>query len=210
MESFNRIPAHIGIIPDGNRRWAVANGYQKEEGYTNGVMPGFEIYEMMLEYGIKEATFYGFTKDNNKREVKQREAFTKACVDAVELLSGKDANLLVIGNTESPAFPKELKSYANKRVEFGRGLININFLVNYDWNWDLKSLEDNKCLKSSEIPRVDLIIRWGGRRRLSGFLPVQSVYSDFYIIDDYWPSFKKSHFLEALRWYQDCDVTLGG
>ncbi len=210
MESFNRIPAHIGVIPDGNRRWAVENGYQKQDGYMRGIMPGFELYEMMLEYGIKEATFYGFTKDNNKRDIKQREAFTKACVDAVELLSGKDANLLVIGNTESSAFPTELKKYANNRVEFGRGLINLNFLVNYDWNWDLKNLEENKCLRSSDISRVDLIIRWGGRRRLSGFLPVQSVYSDFYVIDDYWPSFKKSHFLDALRWYQDCDVTLGG
>lgn len=210
METFKRIPSHIGIIPDGNRRWAVENGYKKEDGYAFGVMPGFELYELMLEYGVKEATFYGFTKDNNKREVIQREAFTKACIDSVELLSGKDANLLVIGNTDSPAFPIELKKYANKRVGFGRGLININFLVNYDWNWDLKNLEENKCLKSADISRVDLIIRWGGRRRLSGFLPVQSVYSDFYVIDEYWPSFKKSHFLDALRWYQNCDITLGG
>jgi len=210
MEKFKRIPAHIGIIPDGNRRWAVENGYQKKDGYQYGIMPGFDLYEMMLQYGIKEATFYGFTKDNNKREKGQREAFTKACVSAVETLSGKDANLLVIGNANSPAFPEELKKYANKRVPFGRGLINLNFLVNYDWEWDLKSLMDNKQLASSEISRVDLIIRWGGRRRLSGFLPAQSVYSDFYIIDDYWPDFNQSQFFDALRWYQDCDVTLGG
>lgn len=210
MESFSRIPTHIGIIPDGNRRWAVENGYLKKDGYFYGIQPGFELYELMLEYGVKEATFYGFTKDNNKREKEQREAFTKCCIDAVELLSGKDANLLVIGNTDSAAFPLELKKYANKRVPFGRGLININFLVNYDWEWDLKSLKDNKCLKSFDISRVDLIIRWGGRRRLSGFLPAQSVYADFYIVDDYWPSFKKSHFLDAMRWYQNCDVTLGG
>ncbi|MGI5979620.1 MAG: undecaprenyl diphosphate synthase family protein, partial [Oscillospiraceae bacterium] len=182
MESFSRIPAHIGVIPDGNRRWAVENGYQKQDGYIHGITPGFELYEMMLEYGIKEATFYGFTKDNNKREKKQREAFTSACVGAVELLSGKDANLLVIGNTDSPAFPVELKKYANKRVEFGRGLINLNFLVNYDWEWDLKNLTENRCLRSADISRIDLIIRWGGRRRLSGFLPAQSVYSDFYVI----------------------------
>jgi len=210
MNTLKRVPTHIGIIPDGNRRWAVEKGFQKKDGYFHGVNPGFELYQMMLEYGIKEATFYGFTKDNNKREKGQREAFTKACVDAVELLSGKDANLLVIGNTQSTAFPKELIKYANKRVEFGKGLININFLVNYDWEWDLKNLMDNKQLASYDIPRVDLIIRWGGRRRLSGFLPVQSVYADFFIIDDYWPGFKKSHFMDALRWYQNCDVTLGG
>lgn len=210
MNTFKRIPAHIGIIPDGNRRWAVEKGLEKKDGYLHGVNPGFELYEMMLEYGVKEATFYGFTKDNNKREKGQREAFTKACVDAVELLSGKDANLLVIGNTESVAFPKELMKYANKRVEFGRGLINLNFLVNYDWEWDVKNLSINKRLESVDIPKVDMIIRWGGRRRLSGFLPIQSVYADFYVIDDYWPAFKKSHFLDALRWYQNCDVTLGG
>jgi len=210
MEMFKRIPAHIGIIPDGNRRWATENGLQKKDGYMHGIEPGFELYEMMIEYGIKEATFYGFTKDNNKREKSQRDAFTKACVDAVELLSGKDANLLVIGNTESTSFPEELLKYANKKVYFGRGLINLNFLVNYDFEWDLQNLMVNKQLESYAIPRVDLIIRWGGRRRLSGFLPVQSVYADFYIVDDYWPSFNKSQFMDVLRWYQDCDVTLGG
>lgn len=210
MEKFKRIPSHIGIIPDGNRRWAVQKGYQKKDGYQYGINPGFDLYETMLECGVKEATFYGFTKDNNKREKEQRDAFTKACVDAVELLSGRDANLLVIGNTDSPAFPAELLRYANHRVSFGRGLINLNFLVNYDWEWDLRSLAEKKRLASSDISRVDLIIRWGGRRRLSGFLPAQSVYSDFYIIDDYWPDFNKTQFLEAIRWYQDCDTTLGG
>jgi len=210
MESFSRIPTHIGIIPDGNRRWAQQRGYAKRDGYGYGVAPGFELYQTMMEYGVKEATFYGFTKDNNKRAQDQREAFTKACVDAVELLSGKDANLLVVGNTDSPAFPQALKPYANHRVHFGRGLIDLNFLVNYDWEWDLKNLEEHKQLASHDISRVDLIIRWGGRRRLSGFLPIQSVYADFYTIDDYWPDYKTSQFLKALSWYQDCDVTLGG
>ncbi len=210
METFARIPSHIGIIPDGNRRWAVQNGFDKKDGYAHGISPGFALYEMMIEYGVKEATFYGFTKDNNKRALDQREAFTKACVEAVGQLSGRDANLLVIGNTDSPAFPKELYPYANDRVHFGKGLINLNFLVNYDWEWDLQHLCLFNRLASGDIPRVDLIIRWGGKRRLSGFLPVQSVYADFYIIEDYWPDFRKEHFLQALAWYQDCDVTLGG
>lgn len=210
MEAFRRIPSHVGIIPDGNRRWAQSKGYPKKDGYKHGITPGFELYEMLLQYGIKEATFYGFTKDNNKRAMDQREAFTNACVDAVEMLSDRDANLLVIGNTDVPAFPEALKRYANHRVHFGRGLINLNFLVNYDWEWDLKNLMKNRCLASHEISRIDFIIRWGGHCRLSGFLPAQSVYADLYIVDDYWPDFKTAHFLDALHWYQDCDVTLGG
>jgi undecaprenyl diphosphate synthase len=210
MEPFKRIPEHIGIIPDGNRRWAVHNGLNKPDGYAHGILPGFALYELMVANKIREATFYGFTKDNNKRDMEQREAFTLACVKAVEALSHRDANLLVIGNTDSSAFPPELLPYANRRVCFGRGLINLNFLVNYDWEWDIRHLQSDGAIASKDIPRVDLIVRWGGCRRLSGFLPVQSAYADIYVIDDLWPDFKPSHFQDALLWYQSCDVTLGG
>ena len=57
---------------------------------------------------------------------------------------------------------------------------------------------------------MDLIIRWGGRRRLSGFLPVQSIYADFFVIEDYWPDYQPEHLEQALAWYQKQDVTLGG
>lgn len=217
---LNRIPSHIGIIPDGNRRWAEQNSFNKHEGYSYGISPGFKLYESMIKYGIKEVTFYGFTQDNTKRAKVQTEAFVDACVSAVNSLAGKDANLLVIGDTKSKVFPKELLKYANKRVKFGKGLININFLVNYDWKWDLnqmlvnnkkkKKININDSIASVDISRIDLIIRWGGRRRLSGFLPIQSVYSDFYVIDDYWPDYKEDHLLEALEWYQSTDITLGG
>lgn len=207
---YKRIPQHIGIIPDGNRRWALDHGLAKKDGYAQGIAPGFNLYEMMLEYGIKEATFYGFTRDNNKRAKDQRNAFTTACVEAVERLADQDANLLVIGNTKSSAFPSALLPYVNQRVTFGCGLINLNFLVNYDWEWDLKTALSKGLIASADISRIDMIIRWGGRRRLSGFLPVQSVYADIYVLDDYWPDFKPQHFLQALDWYQNCDVTLGG
>jgi len=208
---FKRIPAHIGVIPDGNRRWALREGMEKKDGYQKGLPPGFRLFELFAQHGVKEATFYGFTRDNNKRAVEQRAAFTKACVDAVELLKDHNANLLVIGNDKSSVFPAELKPYANKRVVLKEGGMNVNFLVNYDWEWDLgTALTNGGKIASNQIPRVDLLIRWGGRRRLSGFLPVQSVYADFYIIDDYWPDFKDKHFFDALEWYQNCDVTLGG
>jgi undecaprenyl diphosphate synthase len=215
---FKRVPQHIGIIPDGNRRWAQSNGMSKQDGYQHGLRPGFDLYDMCLDLGIKELTFYGFTVDNTKRPSVQTKAFQKACVDAVRGLENKDANLLVIGNTASPLFPQELLPYS-KRVTFGRGLININFLVNYGWNWDIDHAMKEGCgdihhvvdgIASSDISRIDLIIRWGGRRRLSGFLPIQSIYSDFYILDEMWPDFQPDQFYRALDWYQDQDITLGG
>jgi undecaprenyl diphosphate synthase len=212
-----RVPKHIGIIPDGNRRWAEANKMAKEKGYEEGVDPGLALFKLCKEAGIKELTFYGFTTDNTKRPTKQRKAFTSACVNAVTILSKEDAELLVIGDSESPMFPKELYNYITRQI-FGKGGIKVNFLVNYGWEWDLNYLKladpSQKNIKSHirsfDVSRVDLIIRWGGRRRLSGFLPVQSIYSDIYVLDDYWPNFESDHFYKALSWYDGQDVTLGG
>ena len=212
-----RMPNHIGIIPDGNRRWAQNKGLGKEDGYEEGIDPGLSLFKLCQLAGIREITYYGFTTDNTKRPTEQRQAFTDACIQAVDMLANEDASLLVVGNTKSPMFPKELLPYT-KRQCFGSGGIKVNFLVNYSWKWDLdelkrsksKSNNINKQIETSDISRVDLIIRWGGRRRLSGFLPVQSIYADFYVVDEYWPDFKADHFYKALNWYDEQDVTLGG
>ena len=218
MERFRRLPRHIGIIPDGNRRWAERNGKNKEDGYEYGIEPGFTLYKECIDMGIQEITFYGFTQDNTKRPSVQTKAFQKACVDAVINLSKYDVNLLIVGNTQSPLFPQELLPFT-KRMRFGQGIINVNFLVNYGWDWDLSQSHSNnkydkknfsKKIASCDISRMDLIIRWGGRRRLSGFLPIQSIYADFYVIEDMWPDFRLEHLHEALDWYQLQDVTLGG
>lgn len=212
-----RMPSHIGIIPDGNRRWAEKKGMDKKDGYGAGIDPGLSLFKLCQEAGIEEITYYGFTADNTKRPTNQRTAFTDACIRAVHLLANEDASLLVVGNTKSPMFPKELLPYT-KRQDFGDGGIKVNFLVNYSWKWDLNELKQSKSrsnninnqIETDDISRVDLIIRWGGRRRLSGFLPVQSVYADFYVVDDYWPDFKSNHFDNALTWYDKQDITLGG
>ena len=220
--TFKRIPKHIGIIPDGNRRWAQAQGLSKQEGYRYGIEPGVAVYKTCRDLGVQELTFYGFTMDNTKRPAEQKKAFQQACVDAVMAISAYDAELLVVGNTESSAFPPELLPLANAPVTFGRGGIRVNFLVNYSWLWDLNSSRQDgrpegagyeqlvKGIASRNISRIDLIIRWGGRRRLSGFLPVQSIYADFYVLDDYWPEYRPKHLQQALSWYQKQDVTLGG
>jgi undecaprenyl diphosphate synthase len=90
----------------------------------------------------------------------------------------------------------------------GDGL-RVNLLINYDWEWDLQGLKEGR-LRSAEVTRLDLVMRWGGGRRLSGFLPVQSVYADFYVQDEYWPDFEERHFNEALAWFSKQDQTLGG
>lgn len=202
-------PKHIGIIPDGNRRWALDNGLDKQDGYSYGLEPGISLVRAAKRLGIEEITFYGFTVDNCKRPKKQVVAFQKACVEAVELLASEGVQLLIVGNTASSCFPAQLLPYT-KRCDVCGGGIKLNFLVNYGWNWDLSHIKDCGLPWSYDISRIDMIIRWGGMRRLSGFLPIQSVYSDFYVVDKYWPDYDDNDLDEALEWYKMQDVTLGG
>jgi undecaprenyl diphosphate synthase len=113
--------------------------------------------------------------------------------------------LLVVGDDQSAQFPPALKPYTTRQ---GSGM-KVNLLVNYGWEWDLNGLRDG-ALRSSEVSRMDLIVRWGGGRRLSGFLPAQSVYADIFVVDAYWPDFELAQFEQALAWFETQDQTLGG
>lgn len=212
-----RIPRHIGIIPDGNRRWAQKSGLQKKDGYAHGLTPGVELLRLARDAGVQEITYYGFTTDNCGRPAEQVKAFAQACVQAVELIAAEPVSLLVVGKAEAAAFPEALRPYTT-RTDLNGGGVRVNFLVNYGWEWDLADLQtpgtsrNTICagLRSHDVSRVDLIIRWGGMRRLSGFLPVQAVYADFFVADNLWPDFQPEDFQKALQWYQKQDVTLGG
>lgn len=213
-----RVPKHIAIIPDGNRRWANQSGLQKHEGYEHGLHPGVHALRLAQEYGVHELTYYGFTTDNCKRPAIQVKAFIAACIEAIHMIQKENASLLVVGNTHSPMFPAELLPYTEKRVVFGSGKTKVNFLVNYGWEWDLRHMGQTttnrhtimNALGSSSISRIDLVIRWGGRRRLSGLLPVQAVYADFFVLDEMWPEFTKEQFDRAMNWYAQQEITLGG
>jgi undecaprenyl diphosphate synthase len=201
----NDLPRHIGFIPDGNRRWAAAHHLPKEAGYERGIEPGFVLFERCRSLGIEEVSVYGFTQDNTRRPAAQAERFRAACVEFALEIASRGAALLVVGDERSPQFPAELQRF---RLRQGRG-IKVNFLVNYGWEWDLEGLRHG-ALRSADVSRLDLVVRWGGGRRLSGFLPAQSVYADIYVVESLWPDFELAHLDSALEWFKKQDRTLGG
>ena len=162
-----RIPEHIGIIPDGNRRWARQAGLAKEAGYAYGLAPGLELLRLARDAGVREITYYGFTTDNCGRPSEQVRAFSAACVQAVEQIASEPVSLLVVGDRDSPVFPRALLPYGERRDLNGGGL-RVNFLVNYGWEWDLAGLRvpggsrRKICgqLRSRDVSRVDMVIRW--------------------------------------------------
>jgi undecaprenyl diphosphate synthase len=178
---------------------------EKKFGYERGIEPGLYLVEQCATYGVEEISIYGFTKDNVRRPKNQRLAFTNACIEFAKQVLDKGAALIVIGDSTSRMFPSELLPYTQRQ---GSGM-KVNLLVNYGWDWDLDGLKHGK-LRSSAASRIDMVVRWGGCRRLSGFLPVQSVYADFFVVEEYWPDFRPEHFDAALNWYAEQDRTLGG
>lgn len=199
------IPKHIGFIPDGNRRWAAARGLPKEDGYAKGIAPGLELFALCKANGIEEVSVYCFTQDNTRRPAGQTAKYRAAAVEFAVEVSRRGAALLVVGDDRSAVFPNELKPF---RERAGSGM-KVNLLVNYGWEWDLTGLK-NGGLRSADVSRVELIVRWGGGCRLSGFLPVQSVYADIFVVDEYWPDFVPAHLERALSWFAEQDRTLGG
>lgn len=233
--AIRRLPRHIGFIPDGNRRWADARGLARRDGYAAGVEPGLRLLASCRELGIAEVSAYGFTKENVRRATDQVDAFRQACVDFGLAAMAAGAALLAVGDSASPLFPDELRPFAQQR---SAGDVRFNLLVNYGWQWDVRmamtarrarapeatdgrhaeqgsrrraaTRRPGRALGSAAVPRIDLVVRWGGRRRLSGFLPLQCAYADLYIADTLWPDMQVSEFHEALAWYAEQDVTLGG
>ena len=124
--------------------------------YAFGLEPGLKVVWLAKKYGVRELTYYGFTVDNCKRPKEQVKAFSKACVQAVKSIENEDVYIRVIGNTKSSCFPEELLAYTETNEQKDDKL-KVNLLVNYGWEWDLK----NNWI-SKDIPRVDMIIRWGG------------------------------------------------
>jgi len=209
-----KLPNHIGIIPDGSRRWADAHGLSQLDGWGKSIGPGLMFFKHIREVGIKEVTYFPYSLDNAQRRPPiQSQAILEACLRVVDLLSREDVELLVIGKSDAPAFPQELLPYTTGRKTCGKGGLKVNFLINYRWDWDLGGLlnaDPQKpgsldSLRSREVSMLDLILRWGGCSRLSGFLPVQSVYAAIYVLDDLWPDCKPDHLDRALQWYAQQD-----
>lgn len=216
--TFTRLPKHVGLIPDGNRRWARERGLHPALGYAAGMEKGLVMLDELVDSGIEEVSVYGFTTDNTKRPKDQRIGFSDAVKTFIDEAMAREIALKVIGDHTSDVFPEELTPFALNRQ--GSGHLKVNMLVNYGWNWDLQHAVSEgrehprkpitELLASADVSRIDMVVRWGGMRRLSGFLPVQSVYADFYVVDEFWPDYEIRQFHAALDWYQRQDVTLGG
>ncbi len=221
MENKNKkIPYHLGIIIDGNRRWAKKKGLPSFKGHQQGFDNVDKIGEQARKRGVKILTFYAFSAENWNRSKKEVSLLMKLLAKAftkkyIKNLVQKGIKLKVIGQKER--LPKSLQQkieIAEELTKKGKKGI-LNLAISYGGRSEIvqavrkiikkkipfsKINEEviNKNLWTAGLPNPDFIIRTGGEKRFSNFLIWQAAYSELYFIDKYWPDFKEKDLEEAL------------
>ena len=227
-----RIPKHIGIIMDGNRRWAVRRGLTAMEGHEAGVKALIEIVEHCLELGVETLTIYALSTENwRKRARKEVEGLFNLLLRAVEEkkeeYKEKGVKVAVIGDFQ--AFPRKVVRAIREMLAVVKTheRLKVNVALNYGGRdeilravkkiveQDIPTKEINeemfgKFLYTNGEPDPDLMIRTGGQERLSNFLLWQLSYSELYFTDTLWPDFSPRKIDQAIAEYQRRERRFGG
>jgi tritrans,polycis-undecaprenyl-diphosphate synthase [geranylgeranyl-diphosphate specific] len=213
FSSHNQIK-HIGFIMDGNRRYARKYAVSLKEAYALGLKVFSNMILVCLEKQVKEATFYALSLDNVTKR-KQEEVDVIYTVAIIELRKKKDfflehrVKITFVGlldklSLECRKTIHELESIPEDYVV----RLTVFILVAYDPKLDLLMIHQKigicqkGAVSSLFINPVDLIVRTGGKNRLSGFLPFQSIYADLVTLNVFWPEFKQEGLFKILSLYQ--------
>jgi len=227
---MEKIPIHVAVIPDGNRRWAKKRGLVGSEGHrTAGNYESLkELFEEAKRLGVKYLSLWGFSTENWKRNAIEK----KVLFDIIEKLvdnalndSGKNGICFKhIGRKDR--LPSELLGKIEALEEATEEFSEFYVLLCLDYGGRDEIVRAvNKAVRGGKevgeesffsyldttgIPDPDLIIRTGGDRRISGFMPYQSVYSEFYFSDLFFPDFKPDNLREAIEDYTKRQRRFGG
>lgn len=221
---------HIGIIMDGNGRWALKQGKNRVYGHTEGVKNLKNILEISIELGIKYLTVYAFSTENWKRPKSEVDAlmflFKEYLLNEVNNLNKNGIKIVFSGrkNGLNDSLIKLMDDIEEKLKYNDKITLNIAF--NYGGRAEIvdavnkiiketdKKIIDEEDIQNhlyqSNIPDPELIIRTSGEFRISNFLLWQIAYSEFYITDKYWPEFNKEEFMKAISSYNKRERKFGG
>ena len=228
------VPSHIGIIMDGNGRWAKKRGLPRTAGHRSGVEATHAIVQACGELGISYLTIYVFSAENWGRPPKEVTFLMELLVEMVhreiEHLNKNNVRLHAIGNIAQLP-PKTRKEFLDgiEKTRNNTGL-NLVLAVSYGGRAEIvdatKSIlraaakntklvdsldekEFERHLYTSSFPHPELMIRTGGEHRISNFLLWQLAYSEFYFTDILWPDFSKDALVDAIKDYNSRDRRFG-
>jgi undecaprenyl diphosphate synthase len=206
----DRVPRHVAVIMDGNRRWARAHGVPEAQGHAAGVSAIRPIVEHASERGIEVLTIYAFSRENWQRSSTEVETLIglleAAILDETPRLVEEGVQVRLAGRIEElPAATRASIEEAIAVTAGGRRM-TLNVAFNYssrseivdavraylrDGN-DADALDEaavSRYLYNADLPALDLLVRTGGDQRISNFLLWQAAYAELYFCDRFWPDF---------------------
>ena len=224
----NNIPRCIGIIMDGNRRWAKAAGLPTLEGHRRGYNKLREVTDWCKDAGVKNLIVYAFSTENWNRTKEEvgylmglfREMIGKVTEDAV-----RDNTRLIFLGDRSRFDADMVRAIADAERET-RACTSFTFGIALSYGGRAEIMDAihrippaklatiteegfSTLLWTKELSDPDLIVRTSGEERLSGFLPWQSVYSELFFTETLWPAFTREEFDRILRTYAERDRRRG-
>ena len=228
------IPDHVAIIMDGNGRWASDRSLPRIAGHREGINSVREITQVCGEIGIKHLTLYTFSTENWRRPPSEVKALMSLLLKTINVeikqLHKNNVRFTIIGELDSlPESTVEGLKNGVKLTSKNSGL-NLCLALNYGSRKEIldavrstvikvqrKELEIDqideiffsKQLYTKDIPDPDLMIRTSGEYRLSNFLLWQSAYTEIYLTDAYWPSFRSQQLFESINDYQNRERRFG-
>lgn len=224
------LPHHVGIIMDGNGRWALRENLPRSEGHRRGLETVRTVIDSAKKFGVKHLTLYTFSTENFMRPADEvqflmsllKEAFFKYINEAME----KQVRVRVVGALD--LLDKDVREVCEKAVEMTKGNdgISVYFAIAYGGRREIldavkkalsSSVDPNQLTEetfrslmySPEMPDIDLVIRTAGEQRISNFFLWHIAYSEFYFVDRFWPEFTERDLLDALNFYSTRERRFG-
>lgn len=219
----SKIPVHVGIIMDGNGRWAKKRNLLRTNGHNEGLKRAKEIAKAARDIGVKFVTLYVFSTENWKR-TEQEVGFLMNLIHAhlkneFKFYQENGIRVRLLGDRSGlpESIQKDIDSVEHETNDFDT--LTLNLAINYGGRNEIvrsvkkiiesniksediseKLISDNFDIK--ELPDVDLLIRTGGEKRLSNFLLWHAAYAEFLFTDTLWPDYKENEFYENIREFQ--------
>ena len=215
---LNTKPLHVGLIPDGNRRWAKREGVNYITAYNRGYEVLKEILELLLETGVKYVSVYVMSRDNCLKRSRLELSILEALairgfreLRADSKIRSKNIGVSVLGDLG--LLSRSVREEAERTISElnPEGSTAVLYLaICYGGRWEVEYYSKRGLVPPSlRMPPIDLVIRTGGRRRLSDFFPLASSYAELYFTDTLWPDLSPSELCKALEWYSKQERLFG-
>jgi undecaprenyl diphosphate synthase len=227
---MSRIPTHIGLILDGNGRWANQRGLPRTAGHLAGEEALFDTVEGALELGVKWVTAFTFSTENWSRSGEEVEFLMWFNEDLLtrrrDDLHAQGVRMLFAGDMGDPRIPDRNRMHMAEAEELTKAndALNLVFAFNYGSRREIveaarrlagsdpETIDEqafSRALYVPDMPDVDLVIRSSGEHRLSNFLLWQAAYAEFYFPGILWPDFDRHALVDAVVDYQRRDRRFG-